>query len=146
MDTSAVRHTLSHTNTHSHAHSLGLPYWPCHPPPVQLSVQWGDSGCSVETLASLQRLSREFHWETAGWQTGWLLVNKPNNTQHQLNIIPTEKKKKEKRVHSASRLTRHIIPVISDNSASICKRLDYAISGELLCWFYYSIQDNFTGM
>ncbi len=144
-------HTLTHKHKHiqysctdSRASLLAVPSSAC----VALSAaRWGDSGCSVERLAPLQRLSRTFHLETAGWQAGWLLVNKPNNKQqHRLYIIPTERKKNPfwKGINPC-----HIIPVISDNSASICehkKRLDYAISGELLCWFYYSIWDNFTGI
>lgn len=59
------------------------------------SSEMGDSGCCVGGLASLQKLSRTFHWETAGWQAGWLLVNKLNNKQQRrLYIIPTEIKKK----------------------------------------------------
>lgn len=85
------------------------------------AMRWGHSGCSVERLASLQRLSRTFRWETAGWQAGRSLVNRPNDKQQRrLYIIPTEILKNKQKKHP---FWKGINPchIISDHSASICK-------------------------
>lgn len=146
-----LSHSLSHT--HSHTHTLALSGFllgrAIHSLRSSQCNEMGDSGCSVEELAPLQRLSRTFHWETAGSQAGWLLVNKLNNKQqHRLYVIPTEREKKNpfwKRINPC-----HIIPVISDNSASICKHKKRKKQAWLyckwLCWFYYSVWDHFTSI
>lgn len=112
------------------------------------AMRWGHSGCSVERLASLQRLSRTFQWETAGWQAGRLLVNRPNDKQQRrLYIIPTEiKKKTKKKIRSEKELTPVILSLtILPQFVNTKKaRLMYPWRAALLILLQYL--ESFTGI
>ncbi len=104
-------------------------------------VQCGETGPAPETLQNIPLRDR--------WLAGGMVAGKQAKQQTTTPALHNSYREKKKNPFWKGINPCHIIPVISDNSASICehkKRLDYAISGELLCWFYYSIWDNFTGI
>ena len=68
---------LLHTRTRTQTLSGLFPPRPCPSSPhAALSARRDTVGAVSERLASLQRLSRIFHWETAGWQAGWMVAGK----------------------------------------------------------------------